>query len=313
MSWQDEIAHEEQIEEALIALVQSHARLRDVSLLKPLVFDAQSWVLQVSWQGQMAVLQRDLSDDAAEMVRAMQAELTHLATAMTGDCRAPRCLLALPDAGVIVLSHVPGERLDRVLERAKGGPRADLMELCGRLLASYGEGRSHDGVFSPKTWLERLDQLKRDRISDPQHRAVLQRLIDHLYRMRPDLRGTPVTRAASPAEFLSKHLYLHDGALHAAYVQGEIHRPVALDVARFLVWQQIRSDDHAQRPLHGIAHRDIKSLLRGTELDKKQQRQLLPFFIGLQLAVTLVHEYKNKRLRANTLRVIQSYLSAEAE
>jgi hypothetical protein len=187
------------------------------------------------------------------------------------------------------------------------------MELCGRFLASYGEGRSLDGVFSPKTWLERLDQLKRDRVSDPQDSAVLQRLIDHLYRMRPDLRGKPVTRAASPAEFLSKHLFLHDGALHVAHIQGEIHRPVALDVARFLVWQQIRSDDPAQRPLYGIAHRDIKSLLRGVQLDKKQHRQLLPFFIGLQLAVSLVHEYKNKRLRANTLRVIESYLSPEAE
>lgn len=313
MSWQDDIAREEQIEEALMRLAQSHEGLRGVELLRPVVFDKQSWVLQVRWQGQMAMLHRDLSDGAADRIRAQRAELTYLGATLPDDCHVPRCLLALPGVGVILRATVPGDRLDQVLARSKGGPRADLMEHCGRFLSAYGDGRAHEGVFSPKTWLERLDQLKRDRVSDLQDRALLQRLIDHLYRMRPDLRGKPVTRAASPAEFLSKHLYLHEGRLCTAHIQGEAYRPIALDVARFLVWQQVRSKAPAQRPLYGIAHRDIKSLLRGVQLDKKQQKQLLPFFIGLQLAVSLVHEYKNKDLRTNTLQVIQSYLSVDAE
>lgn len=239
--------------------------------------------------GQEIIVIKQFFTNGAERVQRMKAELDHVATAMRGTPhRINACLMVLPEAGAIVLTHAGDTRLSHVLKSA-GSNRPAIMAQAGSWLAAYVGDRRRTDPFRPRRWLNRLDEALAA-ASDVAALPVVALARRHLRGMGRDLAGTPFTRAATHGDFVSINAHVLNGQIVGVDVQGESWLPLAKDVARFLVWQQMT--DPGPPPLHhGISAADLGAMVPQVGLAPEETDRLLPFFIGLQL----IHRLQDMR------------------
>lgn len=251
------------------------------------------------------VIKQFLADGAAR-VAAMKAELDHVTGLMEGTRHGINpCLTTLPEAGAIVLGHAGDLRLSDAIRSAPAA-RPALMTQAGDWLATYVGPRRRVEAFRPKRWLARLDEAApRQRL--PGQDPLISHATRALRQMGRGLAGAPFTRAAVHGDYVAINAHLHEARIIGVDVQGEAWLPLARDIARFLVWQQIT--DPAPGPLcHGIAAADFRAFLSAPLLTEEETTTILPFFIGLGLVQRLAEQAEAPASVRNGVAALQSWL-----
>ena len=121
-----------------------------------------------------------------------------------------------------------------------------------------------------------------------------------------------VTKAATHGDFVSINAHYHEGTIYGLDVQGLAYMPVARDVARFLVWTQAQTPPPTAPSewICGIAKADVTAILASDILPDLEKAELLPFFIGKQIAARM-GEFQNDSAAMARLRVMAAQFVAE--
>lgn len=236
--------------------------------------------------GTQPIVAKRFYTSGSDRVLRMKAELDAVTKAMAHtNHRINACLMALPDIGTIILDHAGDVRLSEAL-KAAGTQRAVLMAQAGSWLAAYVGDRRRVEPFRSRRWLDRLDELlSADTVIGDL--SLVDRARKRLRQMGRELAGKPFTRAATHGDFVSINAHVKQGQIIGVDVQGEAWLPLARDVARFLVWQQLT--DPGPAPLSfGISTADLQAMVPAVGLPSEEADRLLPFFIGLQLLQRLL-------------------------
>lgn len=294
--------------EALSGVLSGHPEFASLKITQVLKLDETRQVFQARLNGEKVAIKRFLGSTATEMARGAQTELDYMAPRMgQGSLRLNRCLHALPDLGVVVLSFVPGRRLNDILTTANRGKRRRLLRQSGQWLAAYTQPRQRLAKFGPGHWIQRRMELDTT-VLYPKDKALLKELLSALRGQAQATAGHPVKQAATHADFVPLNLHFHRGTLYGVDVQGERWMAIARDVARFLAWLPVYLPTEGEATLHGIAQVDRDALLACGILDADQQATTLPFFIGEQLYFRFVTAYGNLTHRQHARRAIVHYL-----
>jgi hypothetical protein len=254
------------------------------------------------------VVIKQFPTDGPARVAAMKAELDHVTALMAGTPhRINPCLMVLPQLGAIVLGHAGDLRLSDALKMAAGN-RATLMAQAGDWLATYVGLRRRTESFRPKRWLARMEEAALAQGLDRQA-PLIRKAARALRQMGWRLAGAPFTRAATHGDFVAINAHLDGGRIIGVDVQGEAWLPLARDIARFLVWQQIK--DPAPGPLcHGIAAQDFHAFLSAPLLAGEEVETILPFFIGLGLVQRLAEQPEGSASALNGATALKAWLAS---
>ena len=294
--------------EALSGIVSDRPGFASLKITQVLKLDDTRQVFQARLNGEKVAIKRFLGPKATEMARGAQTELDYMAPRMSqGPLRLNRCLHALPDLGVVVLSFVPGRRLNDILTTANRGKRRRLLRQSGQWLAAYTEPRQRVAEFGPGHWIERRLALDTAAIY-PKDKALLKDLLMALRKQAQATAGLPVKQAATHADFVPLNLHFHRGTLYGVDVQGERWMAIARDMARFMAWLPVYLPTEGEPTVLGVAKVDYEALLACGILDAEEQTTTLPFFIGEQLYFRFATAYGNRTHRQQARRAILRYL-----
>lgn len=251
------------------------------------------------------VIKQFLADGAAR-VAAMKAELDHVTGLMAGTRHGINpCLMTLPQAGAIVLGHAGDLRLSDAIRSAPAA-RPALMAQAGDWLATYVGPRRRAEAFRPKRWLARMEDTAISKGRDGQA-PLIRQATRALRQMGRGLVGAPFTRAATHGDYVAINAHLQDARIIGVDVQGEAWLPLARDIARFLVWQQIT--DPAPAPAcQGISQADFRAFLSAPLLTGEEAESVLPFFIGLDLVHRLAEQPEGSAFARNGITALEAWL-----
>lgn len=295
---------------ALISDFVGYPGVQSLELGEEIKSSAQATVYRAILNGTQVIIKRFHDQDAAHTVVCAKAELDHLERVFgDSDCQANRCVMALPEKGILVLSLVPGRRLGEEIDRLSGKAREKVLEQSGRWILRYAEGRTKRSRFWPGRWIRRLEKKSIDHVSNPDDLALLSQLLRTLRRMVPLIRGTTALKAAVHGDFVGLNAHYHEGVLYGVDIQGQSSMIVAREVSRFLVWQQIHDDARGGQRKFGINQSDWLSILSSDVLSEHEQATTLPFFVGEQLYLRFVSNYHRSQIRTNSQYVIEAFLA----
>lgn len=273
----------------IAAIAGLHARIDGLDgLARATVFavikdGARQSTFAVDCAGRRMIIKAFHGQGAEETVARAQAELTRLEVTMSaGPYQVNRCIAAYPERGLIALSFVDGTRVHDLLKTAGPQDRAALIEGSGRWLDHLcGHNRSTSG-FAPARWLAKRRAADLSGV-DAADRAELARLLDWMADAVPALKGFGLRKAPTHGDFVSINLMKAGPVFFGVEIQGLPTLPVARDVARFLVWVQLKTPLYGAYLSHGIAVADLYACLRSNVLDEEETRRVLPFFLAEQL------------------------------
>ncbi|SLN49366.1 hypothetical protein PSA7680_02540 [Pseudoruegeria aquimaris] len=282
--------------------------LKGAKLQKFIKASPESAVFIGKLDGERVIFKLFNGEKASETVERQAAELSYLQGFMAeGPYQAMRMVQAFPDAGLSVLSFMPGNRLDAVMAKADAAKRRRLVAQCGSWLKRYTSGRQRLARFGPHHWVEKRADLPA-RIPDADDQALAARLHDNMHRRAPLVAGADVCQAATHGDFTTLNLTFHQGTLYGLDIQGESWMALTQEIARFLVYLQITHPHPSGRLRLGISEPDLKAFLKCGLLDPREEATTLPFFIASQLLGRFVQEYKREDTRANTRAAIEAFL-----
>lgn len=240
---------------------------------------AEASVFLAQYRGQRVIL-KQFHKDGADRLRRMQAELDAVTHLMSGTPhRINRFLEGFPEFGIAVLEHAGEIRLAQAFAE-NGASRAPMMAQAADWLAAYVGPRRRTEPFRPRRWLKKtFDAAKPLSVAQSNAKAVLQG-------MARRLAGAEFTRAATHGDFVSINAMWDKGQIVGVDVQGEAWLPLARDMARFLVWQEMTDPAPGPRTW-GIANCDLHPFLEAPLIPRPEAETVLPFFIGLQFVQLL--------------------------
>jgi hypothetical protein len=295
--------------EALSALIEGFPALEEVELVEALSVKPDAVVFRALWRGDLVVIKRFISDKAPGIVTRMQDELATVAASLTNPrFQVNRCLLALPEAGLVVLDHVPGKRLRDHLATAGAAERARLLRLAADWLGAYCAPRRVRSGFGAKYWVRRAAAADITQLS-AQDQALTTALSAAISERALAARGARLTRAEGHGDFVDINLIYDGTALYGVDIQGPARQPLARMAARFLVWLQLHSENSGARRVCGLDHCDLDAFLGGDLLDNDERHHLLPVFVGDQLLARFCNEYQGHKRRARAVAAIESYIA----
>lgn len=250
-------------------------------------------VAEVTLRGQRCFVKLLIGGHAEAAIREMLAELrfAEANSAASDRYRVARVVDAAPRLGLVALEAAPGTRLDDAVEGADDRRRAELHRQCGAWLSWYCAPRREVRPFDPG-WFLRGYHL---RIRPPSYAGEMNQadqnrssaLTRHIERLAQALAGRPVSIAASHGDFLPRNLHVGGAVVTAYDIEGLRRLPVAEDVARFLVFQQMRQGVSSDDLTCGVTARDWAAFLDSGILDGDERHDLLPLFVAQQMAIEL--------------------------
>lgn len=293
---------------ALEALEQAMAGRLELEAPRVLKLGRGRAVFAARHEGRPVIVKRFEGDGAADQVRRLQAELSLLQGHMAeGPYRMMACLRALPEAGIAVLSQVPGRPVSEAMANSDTAGRAALVTAAVGWLNHYSGTRRRAGTLGPRHWIRRCAALPLDELPAPT-RALAQDLLRALRDEAPRLRGTPVIQAAVHGDFVPFNIFAQgapgaDLTLWGIDVQGEAWMALARDAARFLNWTQTHCWPEAPAPAHhGLAPDLWQAFTAARLLPEAEHGTALRFFLGemalTRLAETPGHEGRQAAARA---------------
>ncbi len=265
-------------------LMLAQPGIRRFRITEVLKHSDHSAVFRARLNGKPVVVKQFFQSNSASEIAAMQSEIDHLEGVFDGEIfQANTCLHAWPDTGLVVLSFARGQRLSDKISSSDSDQRRRLFRRAGKWLKLYGTGRQQQGSFSPRWWMGRLPNPEHCHMSNASDRALLIELFHGLERAARNSIGASVTHSATHGNFVATNIIFHRGTLCGINIKGDIRLPVAREVARFLVHQQISDSHEGDARQHGIWRDDLRAMISSEVIPNVERDTTLPFFIGEQL------------------------------
>jgi hypothetical protein len=238
--------------------------------------------------GQPVIIKQFTGPDPAATIAALQAEHAVIAPHLaTGRFRLATALRLDAARGLAVLPHAPGDRLDGVLARATPTERAAVIAQAGGWLAAFTAPRRHLAPMNLHTVLRRRKDAMAASPPHPADQPLTGTAFARLRTLARDLAGADLVQSGIHADFTPYNLHLSGVELWGFDLQGTRIRPVALDVASFLVLAGLRLPPTDPGPLaHGLPLADAQAFLAACP---DAGGPVLDFFLGDRLLRAL-HE-----------------------
>lgn len=296
--------------EVLRGAMRPVAALDGYELSEALAIKPDAVVFRAHRAGETVVIKQFLEADAARIVSRMAEELDTGAAHLT-DPRFSinRCLLALPQEGLILLSDVPGRRLRDCLAEAAAPERARLLRLAADWLAAYTAPRRESAGFGARHW------ARKTRATDVTHlssadQMLASALIETIVKHALAARGCRLVRSVGHGDFVDINLIFDGQTLYGVDIQGARLLPVARMTARFLTWLQLQNSGPENTRECGLDKTDIDAFLGGELLTDDERANLLPVFIGDELLSRFCSEYHGHKHRARATAAIKAFIAA---
>lgn len=300
----------------LAEVLSARPRFRDIEIHALMKGLPGRVVADVTLRGQRCFLKLLIGWHAEAAIREMLAELRFAEQndAPCGRYRVARVVDAAPRLGLIVLEAAPGQRVDDAVEGADPLRRGELHRHCGNWLAWYCAPRRETRPFDAARFLQEHHVLSHrpahaGELAD-QDRQRTAALADHIELHARALNGGAISIAASHGDFLPRNAHVSGEVVTAYDIEGLRRLPVAADVARFLVGQQMRQGFPSDDLTCGITSADWTALLDSGVLDEDERRDMLPLFVAQQMAIELPTLATRPNWQRRLRRSIDAFLRA---
>ncbi|WP_166415425.1 hypothetical protein [Cochlodiniinecator piscidefendens] len=294
--------------------------LENILSSKPEVFDfriysalkctKKSWVFDASINDSKVVIKRFFCANPVRTVETLKKELDFSMQILgNGTYQVNRCLMAWPDNGMVVLSHAPGLRLGDKIAKSQRGQRRRILKQSGEWLRHYTAPRQRLTHFNHKFWIKKLEARSLRNIATVSDLRMISDLKYCLHVQKERVNYCSVVHAATHGDFVGINAHYHAGVIYGVDIQGETWLPLAKEVARFLVWQQIHDPTDVDNYRYGISRPDFEAFLSGGILTGGDRSVILPFLIGVELHGRFIESFSSYGKRDNIKTAIRAYLS----
>ncbi len=250
--------------------------------------------------GQPVIAKHFTMDGAAEVVEAATAELQlvgpHLAQ---GPLQVNQYIAHDRDQGLLVVSQGP----DPSLQAALDDPAADrdaILRQTGDWLTRYVGARVSAGKFAPFYWQEQLVNTSYKALS-PADRHLAQQMRRKLRALADRLRAFVLRRVAGHGDFATHNFSYQDGVLFGFDIQGETHRPLAQELAHFLVLATMKSPPFQGPSYIGLREGDVAALCIQAGLPELEYETVFRYLVGWYMC-RFIARYADNPERVAALR-----------
>ena len=239
-----------------------------------------NWTVFGAMAGDQAVVVKHFTQDgAADAVHAASVELQLVGPHMCeGPLQINQVLADDPEQGILILSQVPDAPLQSVLDDP-AADRSALMRQAGDWLTRYVGARISTGKFAPFYWQEQLVNTSFKAL-DPETRRLAQAMRSKLRAHAEKLRAFQVRRVAGHGDFATHNFGYEQGVLYGFDVQGETIRPLAQELAHFLVLTTMKSQPDAGPQYIGLREADVAALCIQAGLPELEYETVFRYLVG---------------------------------
>lgn len=280
-----------------------------IRLIKALKVSEKAWVFAGRIKREPVVIKRFFEENAHHTVRSLKGELDYMSNALgDGPFRVNRCLHAWPEAGTVVLSYAPGQRIYDEICKSEGKTRDKLMHAGGGWLNAYAAPRHRITKFGPRFWLTQLEARPRHLLT-PEGNALFDTARAKLSRLAQITAGSPVTQAASHGDYSGINVMYDKGIVTGVDIQGECWLALAKDAALFVVWQSQYDPRSSGSRIYGIDGADYDAFFTAMPLLADEHLTTVPFFIGLQAMHRFLDSMAQGKVHIKAARLLAAYVS----
>lgn len=281
-----------------------------LTLSKCLKSTPQTIVYAGMLDDEAVVVKQALGDEAITQVIAQTDELRFQHPRMSdGRFRVPELLISQPEAGIVVMTHAPGERLDQAI-KANPGRRSELVASAGAWLAHYAAPRCETDSFGGGYWIKRRSDGMEHLPPGPD-RERMAALIGRMRTLRSEFTGRLVTRARSHGDFCPINLLVAGGEIWGVDIQNSNWLALAKDLSRFLVYLEIALPAATHDGPCGLSQGDYDSLLAADGLlPSGEAEMIMPYFLAVEVAGRLVSERRDPFMLSSTRALADRMIQA---
>lgn len=237
-----------------------------------------------------------------QVVDAAAAELRHVGPHLAdGPLQVNQYVAHDAAQGLLVVTQVP----DRGLQVALDDPSADrsaILRQCGDWLTRYVGTRVSTGNFAPFYWQEQLVKTSYKALASTD-RNLAQEMRGRLRAMADRLRAFELRRVAGHGDFATHNFSYEDGVLYGFDVQGETERPLAQELAHFLVLTTMKSPPFRGNHYVGLKEDDVASLCIQAGLPELEYETVFRYLVGWYMC-RFIARYADNPGRVAALRAM---------
>ncbi|TCP62191.1 phosphotransferase family enzyme [Rhodovulum bhavnagarense] len=263
------------------------------------------------YDNQPAILKLFGGDKRTDQARAQKRELERLSAFMArGRYRVAPLIDAWPGEGITVTGRIDGVPMDTMLAACAPHDRDALIGGAGQWLAHLVAAATRPAEFGGRYWV-RVRTQALSRVQGGTDGELAQALANRLAARLPALVGQEITQARCHGDFAPANLIVTEAALYGIDIQNDHWLPLVKDVARFLVYLETNHPRTYGPRLFGMSRLDLQALTAPlTLLTPVDRGQLLPFFIGVELADKFATIDRGAEKAENLRRAIVAYLDS---
>ncbi|MDA3856702.1 MAG: phosphotransferase [Roseovarius sp.] len=254
-------------------------------------------ILKGTLAGRAAVF-RIFEPDQGDISTREWREMTRIWPFMNrGSYRVAEPLLHLPEHGILVIEHVPGQPLLEHFWQCDTKDRARHLRPAAEWLRRYTEGSESWRTGNATGWIARVERAA---ASQPfaNLRALEAGILDELRRIAAALDGAEWRVAICHGDFHPNNLILNEDRLTGIDIGGSARMPVCKDIARFLVHMGRRGMIPSGLRQLGVDQAGIAAFAEAFALTSVERGLWLPFFIGCEALIRV----ENKGLKKGRIK-----------
>ena len=223
--------------------------------------------------GDVFVAKQVTGQHAAQLVRNAKAlsDLVDTRLAPDGPFRSAKVVENFPDLGLIILEHVPGNRLNELLANASENDATFYFQKAGEWLSAFSANTRKDGPFDAKGRAAQIGEYS-DR-NDEHQQIYLKRIFQHAEQVQ----GTNVTRASLHGDLNANNLLWDGQILYGIDQPFQQWTALVSDAARFLFHTTISRLSSSRYP---FAYGYARTFLEAAEIAPEQWTTALPIFLA---------------------------------
>lgn len=287
--------------------------LTDIISVGPNRNVARGWM-----DGESVILKQFTGPRATEIAANMARELTILAPHMSqGRAQVNRLIAVSAEAGLVVVSQVPGEKMSKLLPDASPVARARMMADAGAFALAYGTGRRRPDTIGAGYWMRKFARFLPEALA-PADAALLEELRLALAQQAGRLQGAALCRAAVHGDLVPINLHADENGVYGFDTQGEAFMPLSFDLAHFMSWLAMDEVQPQGGFWLGVPRVDKRAfLIRGLP-DPDEDPAVLPFLLGHEIATRFYERCAREQVITNPARAaaarrgVKRYLSGVA-
>lgn len=203
--------------------------------------------------------------------------------------------------GVLVVTRVPNDSLQVALD-APTGHRAEILRKCGDWMTRYVGSRISTGSFAPFFWQNQLVDISYKGLA-AQDRQLAHEMRQKLRAHADKLRAFGLRRVSGHGDFATHNFGYSNGVLYGFDVQGATEKPLAQELAHFLVLMTMKSPDVTAPRYIGLSEEDVAALCIQSGLPELEYETVFRYFVGWYMCWFMAR-YAANDARVSALRTM---------